>query len=107
MGPSQDQRKNITMPCSDHAIHLVMYGATALLPRVLLVFSRRRQRIKRLTYLDCENDSRVRMCVELRCDGQRAQEFSRQLLRIVEVIEARVETIELDSDVGSIELAAV
>ena len=78
------------MPVHNHTIHLSMRSANALLPRVLLAFSRRRHRIRHLTYVDCEDESLVRMRVELCCNRQQANEVACQLLRIVEVVEARV-----------------
>ena len=78
------------MPVHNHTIHLSMRSANALLPRVLLAFSRRRHRIRHLTYVDCEDESLVRLRVELCCSRQQADEVACQLLRIVEVVEARV-----------------
>lgn len=62
-----------------------MFNAHALLPRVLLIFSRRRIRIKALHFDDVFGDKPAEMQIDVDCGTVIADQLVKQLNKIVEV----------------------
>ena len=77
---------------SNHVTILVQaYNAPSVLPRVLLVFSRRRQRIQALQCYDLDGDGPAEIQADLQCEERMAAELVHQLERIVEVVDVRTQ----------------
>ncbi len=75
-----------------HTIHLRAFNAPAVLPRILLVFSRRRLRIEALQFYDVFGDKPAEVQIDFDCDEATAADAVKQLRNIVEVQNVRAET---------------
>jgi len=75
-----------------HTIHLRAFNAPAVLPRILLVFSRRRLRIEALQFYDVFGDKPADVQIDFDCDAATAADAVKQLRNIVEVQNVRAET---------------
>ncbi len=75
-----------------HTIHLRAFNAPAVLPRILLVFSRRRLRIEALQFYDVFGDKPAEVQIDFNCDAATAADAVKQLRNIVEVQNVRSET---------------
>lgn len=80
--------------CTHHRIQLRVFNAHALLPRVLLVFSRRRIRIKALHFHDVLGDRPAEMQVDVDCGTVIADQLVKQLNKIVEVQSAASKAVD-------------
>jgi len=75
---------------SEHVTIMVRaHNTPSVLPRILLVFSRRRQRIQALQCYDLDREGPAEIQADLECDPRCATELVRQLERIVEVVDVR------------------
>ncbi len=68
-----------------HKIHATASYAPAVLPRILLAFSRRRQRIQALQYVDLGDEHEAEIQIDVDCEPAMARELVRMLERIVEI----------------------
>ena len=75
-----------------HTIHLRAFNAPAVLPRILLVFSRRRLRIEALQFFDVFGDEPAEAQIDFDSDAATAADAVKQLRNIVEVQDVRIET---------------
>jgi acetolactate synthase small subunit len=75
-----------------HTIHLRAFNAHAVLPRILLVFSRRRLRIEALQFFDVFGDKPAEVQIDFDGDEATAADAVKQLRNIVEVQNVRAET---------------
>jgi len=76
-----------------HTIHLRAFNAHAVLPRILLVFSRRRLRIEALQFFDVFGDKPAEVQIDFDCDDAASADTVKQLRSIVEVQNVRAETV--------------
>ena len=74
-----------------YTIHIHTYNEPAVLPRVLLAFSRRRLRIEAMQFFDLHADKPAEMQIDLDCDPENAHDVLAQLRAIVEVTEVWAE----------------
>ena len=66
-----------------HTIHARASYAPAVLPRILLAFSRRRQRIQALQYFDLAGEREAEIQIDLDCEPAMARELARMLERMI------------------------
>ena len=78
-------------------IHLRGRAAHTLMPRVLMVFGRRRLRIQGLQYFDLDSMREAEIQIDLDCGDAARDEALRQLSRIVEVTRVWHETREIEA----------
>ena len=76
-----------------HTFHLRLENAHAVLPRILLAFSRRRLRIAAVHFFDLDDARPAELQIDLECAERAADEVERQLRRVVEVATVRVERL--------------
>ncbi|MCB1738863.1 MAG: hypothetical protein KDK91_00715 [Gammaproteobacteria bacterium] len=74
-------------------IHIRASNEHAVLSRILLVFSRRRLRLKALQMFDLDLARPAEIQVDLDCEPDTARDVLGQLRRIVEVMEVRAEPV--------------
>ena len=80
-----------------HTFHARAHHAHAVLPRILLVFSRRRLRIEALQYFHLDAGADAEIQVDLECEPSMAAEVTAQLRRIVEVEDVWCEAVVTDA----------
>ncbi len=81
-------------PRQHFTFHVEMDNAHAVLPRVLLVFSRRRLRIETMHFSDpLGNTPRAHLELGLSCSERLARDVTAQLERIIEVHQAFAEPV--------------
>ena len=78
-----------------HTIHARAHHAHAVLPRILLAFSRRRLRVQALHYFHLDEAADTEIQVDLECEPGMATELTAQLRRIVEVRDAWSEAVAI------------
>jgi len=74
-----------------YTIHLHAHNEPAVLPRVLLTFSRRRLRIEAMQFFDLRADRPAEMQIDLDCAPEHARDVLAQLRAIVEVTQVWAE----------------
>ncbi|MDX1512795.1 MAG: ACT domain-containing protein [Gammaproteobacteria bacterium] len=77
-----------------HTLHLRAFNAHAVLPRILLAFSRRRLRIQALQFYDVFGDAPAELQIDVEADPATVAVLARQLSRVVEVESVRAEAVE-------------
>lgn len=70
--------------------------APTVLPRVALLFSKRRLTIERLEMYADEEGARATLDLDARCDAATAVKVAQQLRRIVEVSDVRFNAAQMD-----------
>lgn len=70
--------------------------APTVLPRVALLFSKRRVKIERLEMYAQDNATQATFDLDAQCDAATAEKVAQQLRRIVEVSEVQIDAAELD-----------
>lgn len=73
-----------------YTISLHALNGFTVLPRLALVFSRRRLKIERLEMVDSDNRGVAHFNIVLKCDGSMAEKLIKQIQRIVEVIDVMI-----------------
>lgn len=73
-----------------YTISLHALDSQTVLPRLALLFSRRRLKIDRLEMTDSWNPGVVRFNITLRCRAEMADNLLKQLRRIVEITEIAI-----------------
>ena len=77
-----------------HTIHIKMFNAHSVLPRILLVFSRRRLRILALQFFDVFENTIAELQIDFDADTPAVADVVKQLDRIIEVQSVRAESHE-------------
>jgi acetolactate synthase small subunit len=72
--------------------HVRTHNEHAVLPRILLTFSRRRLRIDALQFFDLQADKPAELQIDLDCRAEQARDVLAQLRAIVEVTQVWSET---------------
>ena len=72
--------------------HVRTQNEPAVLPRILLTFSRRRLRIDALQFFDLQADKPAELQIDLDCRAEQARDVLAQLRAIVEVTQVWSET---------------
>ena len=80
-----------------HTIHARAHHAHAVLPRILLTFSRRRLRILALHYFHLDEDAETEIQIDLECEAAMAGELAAQLRRVIEVTDVWYEAVTPDN----------
>jgi acetolactate synthase small subunit len=75
-----------------HNFTIQSLHAPTVLPRVALLFSKRRLPIDRLEMYALDAGDHAMLAVEARCDGATAEKVAQQMRRIVEVSDVQVNT---------------
>jgi len=79
---------------SHHTIHIRAFNAHAVLPRILLGFSRRRIRIQALQFLDVFGSGPAELQIDFDAGAAIVADLVRQLGKVVEVQSVRLESRE-------------
>jgi len=74
-----------------YTIHLHTHNEPAVLPRVLLTFSRRRLRIEAMHFFDLHAEKPAEMQIDLSCSAEHIRDVMLQLRAIVEVTQVWAE----------------
>ena len=74
-----------------YTIHIHTHNEPAVLPRMLLAFSRRRLRIEAMQFFDLHAGKPAEMQIDLDCSPQHARDVLAQLGAIVEVTQVWAE----------------
>jgi acetolactate synthase small subunit len=74
-----------------YTIHVHAHNEPAVLPRVLLTFSRRRLRIEAMQFFDMQVGKPAEMQIDLDCGAEHIRDVLAQLRAIVEVSQVWVE----------------
>lgn len=74
-----------------YTMHIHAHNEPALLPRVLLTFSRRRLRIEAMQFFDLHAAKPAEIQIDLECDPEHARAVLAQLRAIVEVTQVWAE----------------
>jgi acetolactate synthase small subunit len=77
-----------------HNFTIHSFNAPTVLPRVALLFSKRRLSIKRLEMHELEGGEHTMMGLDARCDAETATKVAAQIRRIVEVCDVQVATAD-------------
>lgn len=85
---------------SHHTIHIRAFNAHAVLPRILLGFSRRRIRIQALQFFDVFGNGPAELQIDFDAGAAIVVDLVRQLGKVVEVQSVRIESRErkIESD---------
>lgn len=75
-----------------YTIHIHTCNEPAVLPRVLLTFSRRRLRIEAMQFFDLHAGKPAEMQIDLHCDPEHVRDVLAQLRAIVEVTQVWAES---------------
>jgi len=78
-----------------HNFTIQSLNAPTVLPRVALLFSKRRLPIDRLEMYALDDGAHAMLGLEARCDASTAEKVAQQLRRIVEVSEVSVYATEV------------
>ena len=73
-----------------HNFTIHSFNAPTVLPRVALLFSKRRVAIERLEMYEIEDGEHTMMGLDARCDADTAGKVAAQIRRIVEVCDVQV-----------------
>ena len=74
-----------------YTIHINAHNEPAVLPRVLLTFSRRRPRIEAMQFYDLHAGKAAELQIDLDCTAEHLRDVLAQLRAIVEVTQVRAE----------------
>lgn len=74
-----------------HTMHIRVFNAHAVLPRILLGFSRRRLRVQALQFSDVSENEAAELQIDFEADAAIVDDLVKQLTRIVEVQGVRSE----------------
>lgn len=75
-----------------HTMHIKAFNGHGVLPRVLMGFSRRRVRIQALQFFDVFDGRLAELQVDFECDQKLLADLVKQLGKVVEVENVRVES---------------
>ncbi|MFT5176723.1 MAG: acetolactate synthase small subunit [Gammaproteobacteria bacterium] len=76
-----------------YTIHIHAHNEPAVLPRVLLTFSRRRLRIEAMQFFDLQVNKPAELQIDLDCSPEHARDVLAQLRAIVEVTQVWAEPV--------------